>query len=620
MDELRLVDPNILIANPNNPRQTKSGQASIRQLALNIRAVGLVHPPRVRELGDGSLMIIAGHRRTEAAIYAGLTEIQVHVTKIDNGLEDLAAASENMIREGMTEPDQWRAVTRMREDLGYTDQQLCMALMITPAYLRGLTLLAKLHPPILHAIEIGRGPDLKERRTLALSSLEDQAAAWAEMFAESVEEGEDPAGYRLNAEDPDDTVNWRDFTWHLRQDEWYARDARFDDALAQKHGVVWTEDLFGQGSEDNRYVTDATAFRAAQEDWIAEHRPEGTLAIETDEYGSPLRPQGYNFVNSWMGEQETDVVGYWLNRSTLKVEERKFRYTGEETVRSEPRVVEQTPPPKKERADISGTGLKMIGSVRTLALRKALEAKSEDADPWDLVAGLLLALNANNVHIYGCQSSSPQENAVKTAMEALFPEGELVRDEALIRRHALESLAGFMNCEVSMHSGSGMAAELLGCLFNADAHMPTMADEAFLKTYSKPGITKAVQAHGLAPLNTGKEMRAALLNAVGDGHWVPEAAGFAQAIGAWTEEVREQQARRAKWVGLKDELEDGDEDDLNCADAEDLENVMDEEGGEDAGEPDVTENEPTETRDLVVPQELVAMQAAMGGRLEILRV
>ncbi|GLQ67081.1 ParB N-terminal domain-containing protein [Gluconobacter kondonii] len=620
MDELRLVDPNTLIANPNNPRQTKPGQASIRQLALNIRAVGLVHPPRVRELGDGSLMIIAGHRRTEAAIYAGLTEIQVHVTKIDNGLEDLAAASENMIREGMTEPDQWRAVTRMREELGYTDQQLCMALMITPAYLKGLSLLARLHPPILHAIEIGRGPDLKERRTLALSSLEDQAAAWAEMFAESVEEGEDPAGYRLNADDPEDIVNWRDFTWHLQQDEWYARDARFDDALAQKHGIVWIEDLFGQGDEDNRYVTDASAFRAAQEDWIAEHRPEGTLALETGEYGSPLRPEGYNFVTRWMGEQDTDVAGYWLNPNTLKIEEQTFRYTGEETLRSEPRVVEQTPPPKKERADISGTGLKMIGSVRTLALKKALTAKSEDADPWDLVAGLLLALNANNVHIYGSSGRSPYENAVKTAMEALFPEGELVRDEALIRRHALESLAGFMNCEVSMHSGSGMAAELLGCLFNADAHMPTMADEAFLKTYSKPGITKAVQAHGLAPLNTGKEMRAALLNAVGDGHWVPEAAGFAQAIGAWTEEVREQQARRAKWVGLKDELEDGDEDDLNCADAEDLENVMDEEGGEDAGEPDVTENEPTETRDLVVPQELVAMQAAMGGRLEILRV
>ncbi|QQX92575.1 ParB/RepB/Spo0J family partition protein (plasmid) [Gluconobacter sphaericus] len=620
MDELRLVDPNTLIANPNNPRQTKPGQASIRQLALNIRAVGLVHPPRVRERGDGSLMIIAGHRRTEAAIYAGLTEIQVHVTKIDNGLEDLAAASENMIREGMTEPDQWRAVTRMREELGYTDQQLCVALMVTPAYLKGLTLLAKLHSPILHAIEIGRGPDLKERRILALSSLEDQAAAWAEMFAENVEEGEDPAGYRLNAEDPDDTVNWRDFTWHLQQDEWYARDARFDDALAQKHGIVWIEDLFGQGDEDNRYITDASAFRAAQEDWIAEHRPEGTLALETGEYGSPLRPEGYNFVTRWMGEQDTDVAGYWLNPNTLKIEERTLRYTGEDTLRSEPHVAEQTPPPKKERPDISGTGLKMIGSVRTLALRKALTAKSEDADPWDLVAGLLLALNANNVHLYGCESSSPQENAVKTAMEALFPEGELVRDEALIRRHALDSLAGFMNCEVSMHSGSGMAAELLGCLFNADAHMPTMADEDFLKTYSKPGITKAVQAHGLAPLNTGKEMRAALLNAVGDGHWVPEAAGFAQATGVWTEEVRNRQARRAKWAALTDDLEDEDEDGLECADPEDLENVMDEEGGEDAGDPDVTDDEPAEKPDLVVPQELVAMQAAMGGRLEILRI
>lgn len=47
---------------------------------------------------------------------------------------------------------------------------------------------------------------------------------------------------------------------------------------------------------------------------------------------------------------------------------------------------------------------------------------------------------------------------------------------------------------------------------------------------------------------------------------------------------------------------------------------MDEEGGEDAGDPDVTDDEPAEKPDLVVPQELVAMQAAMGGRLEILRI
>ncbi|RFD19299.1 plasmid partitioning protein, partial [Komagataeibacter melaceti] len=109
-------------------------------------------------------------------------------------------------------------------------------------------------------------------------------------------------------------------------------------------------------------------------------------------------------------------------------------------------------------------------------------------------------------------------------------EGHLVRDPALLRHHAMAVVRSIANCDVSPYDGSGPQALLLGILFGADSHMPNMANEEFLKTYSKPGITKALKVEGLAELQTGKLMRAALMNHVGEGgHWVPDAAGFATA-------------------------------------------------------------------------------------------
>ncbi|MFB9942755.1 ParB N-terminal domain-containing protein [Gluconobacter oxydans] len=100
------VDPKTLVPNPNNPRSSIGSLEELRKLALNIRAIGILHPPAVRELEDGRLVIVAGHRRTEGAIYGGLTEIDVYVGDQSEDLDALAAVSENFVRLDMTEPEQ----------------------------------------------------------------------------------------------------------------------------------------------------------------------------------------------------------------------------------------------------------------------------------------------------------------------------------------------------------------------------------------------------------------------------------------------------------------------------------------------------------------------------------
>ncbi|GCD57360.1 ParB N-terminal domain-containing protein [Acetobacter pasteurianus] len=91
MTELRRVDPRTLVPNPNNPRKTQPDARAEHQLALNIKTVGLIHPPCVRELEDGQLMIVAGHRRVRACIAAKLDKIDVHDRSGDEKSDTMAA-------------------------------------------------------------------------------------------------------------------------------------------------------------------------------------------------------------------------------------------------------------------------------------------------------------------------------------------------------------------------------------------------------------------------------------------------------------------------------------------------------------------------------------------------
>ncbi|WP_291365181.1 ParB/RepB/Spo0J family partition protein [Acetobacter sp. UBA5411] len=564
MAELRRVDPTTLVPNPHNPRRSATDVRADHQMALNTKTIGQIQPPCVRELEDGRLMIVAGHRRVRACIAAKLPEIDVYVRDGDEKTHAMAAVAENMVRESMSESDQWKSVVDLREK-GASDTEICRAFMITPGYLRGLSLLAQMHAPIIAAIDAGMGPSFQERNAIARTPLERQRDVWAEVWAESGESESDPADYHLTADDFQ-YFEWSEFVQALDRTELYARDFAFDEATAKEAGVVWEEDLFGQGDQDNRYCTSFPAMFKAQQLWAEKTLPEGGQFVGANHYGEAITPHEYRQVNDWEHTQDGDIPIVWVHAGTLEIRSGHMRArpvrAGEEGAAGSLNVTTvpaSTAP--KERPDISGTGLKLIGEIRTQALREALAGASEDVDPWDLVGAFLLALSANNVKVDGDHTYDPYGgvSARERAVGRVFPEGVLVRDPATLRKASLEVLGSFMNCEVSMHSGSGLPAQLLGVLFGADAHMPNMAFEAFLKTYSKSGITKAVKAEGLEEKPTGKAMREALMGHVGEGRWVPEAAGFGEGIAAWKEELARKAKSAAARARLKARIEEDDE-------------------------------------------------------------
>ena len=143
--ELHTVNPRTLKFNPNNPRRASAGDDADQQFVANIKAVGIIQPPLVREI-DGHLEIVAGERRVRAAIAAAFSEILVLVKGPDDGGDALRAVSENVVRANLGPVDQWRAIESLSSD-HWTDDAIGAALALPVRTIKKLRLLAISTPP-----------------------------------------------------------------------------------------------------------------------------------------------------------------------------------------------------------------------------------------------------------------------------------------------------------------------------------------------------------------------------------------------------------------------------------------------------------------------------------------
>ena len=92
---ISLIQPN-----PNQPRR-EFDEARLEELASSIRALGLVQPITVQELGGGQYQIISGERRWRAAQRAGLERLPAYIRPVRaEELMELALV-ENIQREDL---------------------------------------------------------------------------------------------------------------------------------------------------------------------------------------------------------------------------------------------------------------------------------------------------------------------------------------------------------------------------------------------------------------------------------------------------------------------------------------------------------------------------------------
>jgi len=108
--------------NPDNPRERMTG---IGELADSIREQGLIQPIVARRAQDGTLHVVAGHRRLEAVKRLGWMHVEV-VIRRDMPPDDVLAKAlvENGQRAGLDPIEEARALLRLKTIGNLTDAEL----------------------------------------------------------------------------------------------------------------------------------------------------------------------------------------------------------------------------------------------------------------------------------------------------------------------------------------------------------------------------------------------------------------------------------------------------------------------------------------------------------------
>jgi ParB family chromosome partitioning protein len=498
--ELRTVDPRSLKINPGNPRRIGAGEHPDAQMVANIKAVGILQPPVVREKGT-KLEIVAGHRRVAAAIAAEFPEILVLVRGGDDGGDAVRALSENVVRASLDAVSQWKAIEAL-VSADWTEEAIATALALPVRTLRKLRLLAQILPAMLNQMAIGDMPAEQQLRTIAAASPGEQASVW-----------------KKHKPKKGQAAVWHEIARALAKRTLPATVARFDDAMAQAYGIVWTHDLFSPSDQDARTTTQVEAFLAAQNEWLAANLPENGELAELDHYGDPKLPP--KAMRIYGKPRKGDLISCYVNTRTGEVDQVAYCLPEPRRNASTGSIETEKPAPKA-RPDITAKGMAMIGDLRTDALHQALrEAPIGD----DVLMGLLvLGFGGRNVQVHSGAASKGYGWRERIA-ETLTEGGVLTQDLAVLRTAAREMLVEVLSCRVNM-SQSGMGARHAGAAIGADLYLPNMATPEFLACLSKQAMQRTASANGVAPRNTGKETRAAVIAHVGTGSFVHPAALF----------------------------------------------------------------------------------------------
>ncbi len=500
--ELRRVDPRILKQNPHNPRNIQPGEMPDAALAASIGAIGILQPPAVTEK-DGELTISYGGRRVRMAIAIGLPEIDVLVKDPDDR-DNMRSVSENVVRAPMATVDLWRAIESLASE-NWTEEAIAAALAVSVRQIRKLRLLATVHPAILDQIGAGDMPKEQELRTIASAPREDQAAVWK----------------KLKPKKGQGAVWWQ-IAQALQKTRFFARDAKFGEAEREAFGIVWQEDLFAEGDEDNRFTVDGEAFVSAQRAWVDANMPKNGVWIEIDEYGREKLPPRAK--PTWTKPKKGDQIGFSIHPRDGTVHEVVFRVFEPEVQKGKGRLgaaEDDAPPPKKTRPEITHKGNEIIGALRTEALVKSLEVNA--CDDMTLIGLLVLALNARNVTV---QTNGPTRSTRTTLVQSITEGGRLTHDAERLRVVARQMLATVLSCSLGQ-GDSGLVARIAGDALGADVHIGDMATEDFLSCLSKAAIEKVGSSLRVLPRPRVKDTRAEVIKQAAGTTYVHPAAHFA---------------------------------------------------------------------------------------------
>jgi ParB family chromosome partitioning protein len=120
----RLIAIDLIDPNPDQPRQV---MGDLSELIASIAEKGIIEPLIVRRRGD-RFQIIAGERRYQASVQAGIMELPVVVRDVDDAEVIELALIENLQRKDLSPFEEAEGLQGLAERCGYTHEDLARRL------------------------------------------------------------------------------------------------------------------------------------------------------------------------------------------------------------------------------------------------------------------------------------------------------------------------------------------------------------------------------------------------------------------------------------------------------------------------------------------------------------
>lgn len=145
------------VRDPEVPARTNMDDELLADLVDSIKELGLLQPLGVRDVGDGYVEVIYGHRRLSAARLIGLPKVPCLVWPAGTPIE-AAKLHENVVREQLSATDEARTVAYWYAELGEDVDRVCQQMRRSRAWVERRILLTKLDPELWAAVEAGDVP------------------------------------------------------------------------------------------------------------------------------------------------------------------------------------------------------------------------------------------------------------------------------------------------------------------------------------------------------------------------------------------------------------------------------------------------------------------------------
>jgi len=141
--------------NPFQPR-SQFGEQGLSALVDSIKAVGILQPVLVREVGPDEYELIAGERRFRAARRAGLQSIPALVHQADDAMSLEEALVENLHREDLNPLDEASAYQQLIEEFNLTHEEVARRVGRSRAGVTNALRLFQLPPTVQRYVRDGQ--------------------------------------------------------------------------------------------------------------------------------------------------------------------------------------------------------------------------------------------------------------------------------------------------------------------------------------------------------------------------------------------------------------------------------------------------------------------------------